>query len=337
MSMRDASAETLLVDAVNEVSSEDIAGAFAGPWRGVLDVPASALQVTRASRGRHVDSTTVFIVHDEAGRPQAAVLCSAAAAPDFVARAMRRSARAHAMLGSGAGSRVLLPLVEGQLSGLSCAVMPFCRNLSPPRAWGWWQNRALRPVIFDWLESVCRITASRPPAAALASSFEEPLAHLQRRPEASQRLRKLAGSALQRLRDGRWQPRHVLMHGDLWRGNIMVRPAEGPWVGLRWLDRVVVIDWAGSRDDGYPLFDLIKIAVSLGVGDRRVRGELVRHCRLLACDEVDVGSYLAAALAGLLDRLENFPLADFLSMSEACIDALPRTAGVQSSPQPDGL
>ena len=58
---------------------------------------------------------------------------------------------------------------------------------------------------------------------------------------------------------------------------------------------------------------------------------------VLACDEVDVGSYLAAAMAGLLARLENFPLADFLSMSEACIDALPRAAGVQSSPQPEGL
>lgn len=307
---------------VNEIATENVAAALAGPWSDALRIAATALRIERVSRGPYADSTTVFVVRDAALAPRAVLLCSARVAPEMVARTMRRTAQAHATLGGGAATRVLLPLMQGRLDGLSCALMPFCQPVSSARPLSWWHNRRLRPPIFDWLVAAARRTARPADAAALQVNFAVPLAQLARLPAASQRLRGMAAAALQRLQDGHWLPRQALMHGDLWRGNLMLRDAAGAGVGSRWVDRVVIIDWAGSRDDGYPLFDLIKIAASLGAGPARLRRELVRHCQILGCDETDVSAYLAAALADTLSRLENFPLADFLSMAEMCIDTL---------------
>jgi hypothetical protein len=181
--------------------------------------------------------------------------------------------------------------------------------------------------VFDWLCEVLGSSLKRPLAQEILQHHVLPLEGLARLEAASERLRKFARRALQRLEAQQWEPRQALMHGDLWRGNLMLRPAVAGSAPRNWRDRFVAIDWAGSRVDGFPLFDLVRIAASFGARPALLRRELARHCSVLSCEPRDAACYLAAALAGTLATLEHFPMPNFLAMCESTMNTLAAALG----------
>lgn len=90
----------------------------------------------------------------------------------------------------------------------------------------------------------------------------------------------------------------------------------------RWEDRLVLIDWAGARVDGYPMFDLVRALRSFHYSGRDAREQLLLHCDVLGCEPADISSHLCAALAFHYAHLEEWPLPRFLRMSEACLDTI---------------
>lgn len=290
--------------------AEPLADALAGRY-GVL-------HATSLSRGDMVaDGTTVLLLSDASKRPQAVVLCSAPIAPEMVQRAMRRAHQAKMALGELDGARILDTLAEGSVHGLSYAVLPYCNSISKLCGVRWVQRALLQPLVFDWLMRVAQSTVKCVEPAAIESAFAEPLRRLAGLQGISDGLRAATLHAAARLGSGAWSPRQVLMHGDLWQGNILIRTAGRS--AQRWRDRAVVTDWGGSRVDGHAIYDLIRLAQSMRLPAKDLRRELVRHCRVLECDLADARSHLLAALGGIMMNLEHFPMNRYLCMAESCL------------------
>ena len=266
-----------------------------------------------------MDGTTAALVSDSANHPLAVVLCSAPASPDMQERATSRALRAKALLGETLGSPILRPLVTGRANGLSYAVMPYCDRLSEVRPYRWLQNVVLRPSLLDWIWEANKCSVSDVPPDQVKRWFWEPLRLAESFPALGSHVKSAAKDAIARLESGAWTPKHVLMHGDLWKGNILLRPREDANGKQRWSDRFVVIDWPGSEIRGYAIYDLVRLAQSVRLGASGLRRELNRHCSVLQCQRADAKAYLLAALGHIASRLESFPAASFGRMAEASL------------------
>jgi aminoglycoside phosphotransferase (APT) family kinase protein len=296
------------------------------PLAASLGVRPEALQVALLYRGRLADSTAIYLARDATGAVLGAVLWSAAGAPEAVAQSMAKARAAAALLPAEAASRVLQAQAEGRVGGRSFAVLPYCRPLSSFRPLSLLQRPTVRRVVLAWLREACGATAREPAPEAVETAFLRPLARLADAAAAGPAVRGLAREALARLEAGRWRPRHVLMHGDLWQGNLMVR-APDPAAPSPWSRRLCLIDWGGSQAQGYAMFDLVRAADALRVPPARLRAEVASHCRALGCEPADAASHLAAGLAHVHAHLGEFPLERFVAMAEACRATLARAMG----------
>lgn len=263
------------------------------------------------------DSSGKYLVVDASGRPLAFGFESSRAAPDAVARDVRNARRARARLGAEAGGAVLTAIADCEFDGRSIALYPACEPLASTRLQWLLRRPAVRSWAFGWLRAVAAGTARDPERDhERAARFERPLEHLAALDGLDPLICRDAASALDRLRSGRWKPRLVLMHGDFWKDNILVRRSGGsrPWSPTD----LVVIDWGTCEVDGYALFDLVRIAQSLEVRRAQLRRELARQLEILQCDLVDARGYVLAALGFRALNLEFFPFANFLRMAASC-------------------
>ncbi|MFW2388106.1 MAG: hypothetical protein ACN4G0_07210 [Polyangiales bacterium] len=273
------------------------------------------------------DGTTVFLLRDPGGESRAVVLCSAPLAPDMVERTMRRARQAKIILGPSAGAHILDPLLEGRVGELSFAALPYCKQLSGSGP-VWWVQRALvRRRVLDWLWCMTEQTVRDVDPTCTDQSFAEPLRHLASQKQMGDALQAAAERAAQRLDTRAWMPKHVLMHGDLWKGNILIRPQSLAGEERGWGRRFVVIDWAGSETQGYAIYDLVRWAQSMGLSAGRLRFELERHCRVLRCDPADATGYLMAALGHIGLELEHFPFDRYARMADSCLTTLQLALG----------
>lgn len=293
------------------------------PLSAELGIAAESLQVSLLYRGDLADSTSIHLAKDGAGRPLGVVLWSPGSAPEAVGESMRKAATAAAALPAAAASHVLLPVAQGRVEGRSYAVLPYCKSLSDFRPMWWLQRRTAGRFVTSWLREVCKTTVSTVSSAAVEASFEKPLARLAACEHVGPQVREAARSAQRRLLSGAWQARHVLMHADLWKGNLLVR-APSPGAAEPWGERLCLIDWGASEVLGHALFDLLRATEAFRIESGSAARELAGHCEILQCEAVDAQSHLAAALAHVFCHLGRFPVQRFASMAEACCATLGR-------------
>lgn len=305
---------------MEQPTADDLMGWLRDPLAESLGDRFGRLEISLLSRADTVaDGTTILLLRDPGGQARAVALCSAPASPDMVQRAMRRAREAKSALGPTLGATILDPWVEGRVRGLSYAVLPYCNRLSDLRPVWWMQRALLRRPLFDWLWRATERTVREVDSAAIDRSFAELLRRVASLKVASKRMRVAAERSAERLQAGTWTPRHVLMHGDLWKGNIVIPPAECPVERSGSRDRFAIIDWAGSEIHGYAMYDLIRLAQSIRLNARILRHEVDRHCRVLRCEPVDAISHLLVALGYIANNLEHFPLDRYARMAESCL------------------
>ncbi len=282
------------------------------------------LDISRLSQALDVaDGTTVFLLRDAQERPRAVILCSSPVAPGMIQRATHRALAAKEVLGEELGSVILDPLMEGNVQGLSYAVMPYCVSLSRATPIWWMQRAFLRPTVMGWLRSATEKSVSAIAPAATCQAFVDPLREIASFKLVERHVRDAAEVAVQRLQNGEWKPKYVLMHGDFWKGNVLIRPTDDDGGEARqWQDRFIITDWAGSETRGFAIFDLIRMAQSMRMGTRSLRREIADHCRLLDCQAVDATSYLLAALGYTLMNIEHFPIHAYVRMVESCLKSV---------------
>jgi Ser/Thr protein kinase RdoA (MazF antagonist) len=221
---------------------------------------------------------------------------------------------------------VLDPIVEDEIDGCSCAVFRFCIPLSER---GWLkhlQQVLLLPRVLCFMRRSARTTRALPAGPEVQREFVEPLEQLAANTDVGKRVRVAASNAQSRLAAGDWQPRHILMHGDLWQGNILI-DADDNRLGQLWPRRFVLIDWAGSRVNGYPIVDLLALYNSFNFPAKGLRLELEAYCGLLECALQDARSYLVAGLAHRATRLEYFPASRFAQVADQRLVQLEEALG----------
>jgi len=271
------------------------------------------------------DGTSVLLVRTVTDPLFAVVLCSASASPDLVATSMRRAHAARsALTRNHLSSHILEPLMEGRVQELSYAVLPFCEPLSESRV-GWWLQRSrLRPRLLNWLRGAVENTLCDVNNDAVDRCFAKPLQHLSSLAFVGSNLRSAALKAMRRLDAGTWNPKYVIMHGDLWKGNVLIRKSTNSDSYQDWASRFVIIDWAGSEVKGHAIYDLIRLAESMKLAPNRLRQELAWHCHILDCRIEDAESYLLAALAHVEDASEYLPPERFADLANSCLATLRR-------------
>jgi hypothetical protein len=267
----------------------------------VLGCKAEQLLLRTLYRGPLLDSLHVLSIFRRYGsnRPAEILLMySPEIAPDAARNAAARAGEAASALGPDLACRVLTPVEVGVVGERSYAVVPRLQALAARRPLQWLQFRCLRPTLFDWLFSVAATTSCRTEQGALLTNYARPLEALAETSGASPVVRRAAEDACVRLRANAWLPQQCLMHGDLWHGNLMLKNHRG--ITPKWAGRLTIIDWGGSRVDGYPFFDLLVVAQTLRSSPALVRNEILRHAQLLKCAPTDSTAYALAAVGSLL-------------------------------------
>jgi hypothetical protein len=251
----------------------------------------------------HVEKAIVFTPQ---ARPALLVMIAPAAYPDCVREAFVRADAARLALGGGVAQAVQVALRNGFVDGRRFAVVPY---LTPPGG-GWlplgWERRRWRRPVLAWLREVTRQTVVLPPEESYAEDFFAPLQALSVLTAVGEGVREAARASIHDLEVGRWQPRWVLAHNDLWLGNLLrprPRPPGAP--------PFAVIDWGGSRVRGYPMYDLLRIASSLHLPAASLRRELREHSALIGCDPAHAKDHLLTALGGLSLTLGQWPVERF--------------------------
>lgn len=238
------------------------------------------------------------------------MLVSAAREPHLVARNVANIERVAARLPAGIDASVLRPLASGDIAGRSAAIWNWHRPLVASnrlvrRARLRWHRAALLDWAYDFM------VAGLGPQAGdnmIASRFSPLLERVADSPDYDADIRQDARNALARLDSGRWKRLFTAIeHGDLWPGNFLLAEGEGtPYY---------VIDWAGAQLDGYPVFDLARLSLSLRVDQDKARRIARRFAEALDCTPEDLIGYALCSLSDLSTRLEHFPPDRFHAMA----------------------
>jgi len=302
-------------------SAEDLGEELAGRLR-VVFAPGRIGRISRLCEAKDLaDDSTKLLIESTSGEPLAVGHCSPTIAPGKAAHDAERMQTARAALGEELGRCIPEVLWEGEVGGTSCVVQPYFRPFSRSRVLYKMQRLALTPALFGWLRRVAEKTACdvEPDADLLGA-----LRVLSRAEGADAGVKEAAAEAADRLASGSWSPRRVLMHGDLWMGNVLGgRPGGAP---LSWAQpgRFTVIDWGGLRLDGWPFRDLITASASLGAPRRRLAGEVRAHARILGRPPEEARLHLAAALAELGGDLGHFPYERYIEATNSMMGDLDR-------------
>lgn len=192
---------------------------------------------------------------------------------------------------------------EGWIGEQSFMVVPRLRPLSRKRLKGRIDRLRVRGKVLDWVRALA--TLAEPPSGSAAAHFTSCLTTLADIPELDGEIAEATRSALAMLEHGDLAVGHVPMHGDLWLGNLL-RKADGS---------LCVIDWGGSRQRGYGLFDLMRLGDSLHIPPRILKRELAAHQAALGGAQA-AETHLLAALGHYAGNLGEFPRERFIIMAE---------------------
>ncbi len=240
--------------------------------------------------------------------------------PDVVSAEQKKSASMKSHLGPELGSAILTPIAQGNYMGRSYALLPLKRNFSDNRVLWAMQRRTIKPQVIRWLRKMLSISTATKGAFGIYRNSLESLAEID---ELDEGIKSVARGALDRLLNGQFLPLSTPMHNDLWKGNILL-PCGGDG-GSSF--PFFVIDWRGSRIDGFPFFDLLRLSISFQMDPSELRSELESACKTIDCDFVDAAGYLAAALGEISSRRDQFPRKAFLQMADRCFSELQKVTG----------
>jgi hypothetical protein len=273
-----------------------------------------------AEGAKPAESTSKFTALDSRGRPNGFLICSPRVEPDNVSTSIQRGRQAKGLLGPGLGDVILDPIFEAAWEGLSIGLFPYRRPLSDSRVIRKLQRIRLKPRILNWLREVTARATPPTSAGAAERLFLDPLRQLSEDARISRPVRAGAADALEAILNGRLVPRTVLMHGDLWLGNLLTARGMAADPSAERRDPpFTLIDWGSSRTEGYAVYDLIRIAHSTGLTGLALGTELDRHCRLLECDRRGALIYLYAGLASIGLSLNCFPFPAYVHLIETCL------------------
>ncbi len=261
------------------------------------------------------DSPTRYALLDEAGTPVAYVAHSNERYPTAVEEAGMKADRAADCVGPHLASRIVQADEIGWVEGRSYAIYPWHRSVNGV-ALTLARYSLLRVQLLTWLTEVTEVSVHQPDAGQVEALFDVPLTRAAQSTELPPQLCKQFAACRDALHRGDFSPRCVLMHGDLWLGNVLFSKERAFPLSA------VIIDWAGSSLDGHPIFDLVRLAGDLSLGSGALRRQLRVHTKILGCELELAHCHLLASLAQLYANLGEFEVRRFVDSAARMLDRL---------------
>lgn|GEM_PF-1660658 len=290
------------------------------------------------SYNQAADSAQKFLIRDTKGENRAVVHYSTTYDPLAVQDMICRVYSARQAIGSDLEAYILNPLEQGDLEGLSYGVFNYQKPLAKNKIFWLFQRVAIAPHLLEFLIDLVKVTKASMSSEQIEERFGRSLQSISTFDGLSGSIQTAAKESLQRLEQHLWTPRTVLMHGDLWRGNVLltqptakVSSEAEPSTSASnksTSNKIVLIDWAASLVHGYAIFDLVRMAESFGLSPKQLRKNLEIHCQILGCDVQDSKSYLLSAMGHIGRDLRHFPVANFLRMCESTVTTLDKALGL---------
>jgi Phosphotransferase enzyme family len=181
--------------------------------------------------------------------------------------------------------------------------LPRCRPMSKNKLVLAWQRTAVRPLALRWLRGL--VDLAEPASTQAADKFVAALHHLAGRDVLPHDIRSAAKASIAKISAKEANPCFVPMHGDFGLENILTSKNTP----------LVVIDWRGSLVQGFPIYDLIRLAGSLNLPPALLRAELAYHAKSLEASEQDTRIFLLAALGHFSANLGEFPVDRFRALA----------------------
>lgn len=286
------------------------------------DVRQYQINVLANDKVNIADATTKCVINGPFGEGYF-LLVSGPGNPELVARAVWNIHEIRSRLPNELAGNILAPITSGDVNGLTCALWP----LHHPFHTSHKLLVALRKLRYgkaflDWAHDVCAYTLSGTlTSEEIELGFLRPLRKILSNPAFPSRMHEHAGYAIGRIESGSWRPIHCVQHGDLWMGNFLLpRKGASPI-------NFYVIDWAGATIQGFPTFDLVRLAISLRTNPNVAKSCMDRMSKTISCEYEDTISYTLSAVGELGTRLEHFPIARYHEMSVKVFDFV---AGMRS-------
>lgn len=260
-----------------------------------------------SAKARVADATAAYYVDGRRSDDDCVLIVSPPDFPLQVREAVTRARAASASLGNGPGSRVCLPLLDDHWHGRTYAVFPRLEGFSDGRFLRRAQTVWAAPSVIGWLTQTLDATAvERSSGSDVESGFLEPLELLVSDEQIAPSVRSSALASREFILAGRARTVTCLEHGDFWTGNILFErsaiPALSPFV-----QDFRVIDWAGSKANGYPGIDAVRFLLSAFGPGRYSVGALRGYCERASLSPGDLAVSCLSALGQLGSQLNQFP------------------------------
>jgi hypothetical protein len=253
------------------------------------------------------DSSSTYVLRS--GTHQWVLKVSSRVAPGMVKRACDRQRLVRARLSEPAAEAIELPLIEGEIDGLTYALWPRRTPLSENRYLRRLQTMSMSPRILRWLSDVASQTVEKVEGRVLA----ERVGHLLSVDALPQEIKDLAKRAAEEFSADRIQAATVAQHDDLWPGNVL---KAGNSLGF------IVIDWAGGRLDGAPYYDLVKWASWCRFSPKATRDALKTYGEKIGLPAATALPHTLAGLGFLHTHLEYFPEHRFVELCKRSVDTI---------------
>ena len=258
------------------------------------------------------DATAAYFIDGRRSDDDCVLIVSPPNFPLQVQQAVTRARAANARLGNGLGSRVCLPLLADQLHGRTYAVFPRLAGFSDSRFLRRAQTVRAAPSIIAWLAQTLDVTGLEHSSVSdVEACFLEPLSLLVSDEQIAPGVRESARASREMISAGRVRAVTCLQHGDFWTGNILFERSAVRALSP-FMQEFRVIDWAGSKADGYPGIDAVRFLLS-AFGPGRYSARTLRgYCERASLSPTDLAVSCLCALGQLGSQLNQFPKERFV-------------------------
>jgi hypothetical protein len=291
-------------------------------------------------------NTTGFFFREIHGDTRYFIVASPTRFPDFLTGVAQRTIAALDAVGPSLGRRICAPLHWGSIGGRSYIVYNDLALVSSHRIGVQVQKYWSSPSILGWLARTQSVTAQDVTGVAdMERHFLEPLRRLESDMEMSAGVTGAARACRRLLAEGRARAMVCLEHGDFWLGNIMFDTARGK-VGSAVTSDFRVIDWGGSKLEGYAGIDAVRFVLSAFGTGRRSALVLRAYGRALGLSREELVLHVYSALGYPIGAATEFPKERMNALTERVhrfldenrfLEGLPRAAKTQRLPLREAL
>ena len=299
----------------------DIAGNVSLNLGNTLDLSTIRLVTPPAGKKLLEDSTHAFLIDGREASDDIVLLVSRKNFPEAVEADLARANSVRAQVDADVQSHISSPLFQGIYGTQTYAAFRRLEEISSSRIVRFVQKNIALPRVVAWSASLARQTKRHHlDDPDYDSLFVKPLEYLVSDSDCPRRLREFADQRLDDLTRVKADLWTVVEHGDFGIGNVLFERGKVTNV-LTSSRNFIVIDWRGSRDDGYPCIDIIRLLSSVfRGGSRRPVVLLDRYQKQLDISDVDCVTYSALSFGRLLQNLDQFPRENFDRLCERTFD-----------------